>query len=265
MITLIESTLHEWINTQRKKNIPTLLVSGAEYALFSGGKRIRPRLMLSSAQALGLSLERVIPLAVAIELYHTFSLVHDDLPGLDNDDLRRGVPTVHRMFGEAQAILIGDWLLHESMRMIYRFSSSHELMTCFEESTGGIGVIGGQSIELTISQPTEKEIHRIHDQKTAALFRFSVAAPSFLHPTLNAQFSKNLLEFGTSLGLAFQAADDLEDKTPSRRSSQEMIKHFSQSLDRYEKWFKEPIWPGNTELLCTACREVVNKLRSSTQ
>lgn len=264
MKTMIESALHEWVNSKKNLKVPETLLKGAAYAIFSGGKRIRPRLLLASAQALGVSTERVLPLAVGLELYHTFSLVHDDLPGLDNDDFRRGVPTVHKVFGEAQAILIGDWLLHESLSMIYRFSDSQELRTCFEQSTGAIGVIGGQSIEIATQQPNPSETQWIHDQKTAALFRFALAAPSFLHPHLSQLFSKKLLEFGTNLGLAFQAADDLEDQTPSHHSSDETIKRFSQSLENYQKWLNEPIWPGNTELLRQTCREVVNKLRSST-
>lgn len=263
MSSIIESSLLTWFATHRSKNYPKVFLDAAEYSVFSGGKRIRPRLMLASAQALGISIDRIIPFAVAIELYHTFSLIHDDLPGMDNDDWRRGVPTLHRRFGEAQAILVGDWLLHESLSLVYRHSPSQALVRCFEESTGPLGVIGGQSLELTLPQPNDSERNQIHDLKTAALFRFSVAAPSFMNLELSTEFTPALLDFGTKLGLAFQAADDLEDRLSTSTEVIQTIKHFSQSLESYETWFNNPIWPGDVTELRAACREVVNKLRSA--
>ena len=264
MSFVIEQALSQWVLEKRNQSHPKTLVDAAEYALMTGGKRIRPTLMIASAQALGISTERVLPLAIATEIYHTFSLVHDDLPGMDNDDLRRGQPTVHRQFGDAQAILVGDYLLHESMTLFYRSTDSDGLRSLFEQSTGGIGVIGGQSVEFEETiHPGQHTRTWIHDQKTAALFRLSVAAPAYLATHVTAQYLEPLKKLGTDLGLAFQIADDLEDQTGNTRKDTALKITHKKKLEEYDQWFRTSSWPGNTEQLRLACRQIANKLDSA--
>lgn len=200
-------------------NDPVNLQKAIRYSLFAPGKRVRPALVFASADALGLLWKDVLPIAVALEMVHVFSLIHDDLPAMDDDDLRRGQPTNHKVFGEAMAILAGDALLAQAFVPLTqldqnRFSGSHILKVIREmaHATGVAGMIGGQVIDMesegkSIGLDRLKVLHRL---KTGALIRFAVLAPALLsgqdQNTLAA-----LDDYAQNAGLAFQIADDILD------------------------------------------------------
>jgi geranylgeranyl diphosphate synthase type II len=186
------------------------------YSLFAGGKRLRPILCLASCESLNNNPEIVLPIAAAIEMVHTYSLVHDDLPCMDNDDFRRGKPTNHKVFGEAIAVLTGDSLLTMAMEVL---SSSHyqptirsRLIKMLTKAAGTYGMIGGQVLDMVSSNTilTEQQLENLHSMKTAALIRFScMAAPVALES--GAEVEDAFGEYGNLIGLAFQIVDDILD------------------------------------------------------
>ena len=197
------------------------VIDAMRYSLFAGGKRIRPILCMAGAEAAGGSGEAVLPFACAIELIHTYSLIHDDLPGVDNDDLRRGVPTCHIRFGEAAAILTGDALLTEAFFVMTNLDlydgiqadrllkSAHMLA----DAAGLRGMVGGQVVDVESegkSVPMEL-IEFIHKKKTAALIQASVASGAYLGGASDSVVSA-LSDYGLYLGLAFQIRDDILDE-----------------------------------------------------
>ena len=187
------------------------------YSVFNGGKRIRPILCLAAAEAVGGDIAPVMPVACALELIHTYSLIHDDLPSMDNDDLRRGKPTCHKAFGENIAILAGDALLTEAFVLLSRlekvmFSAERRLAVIQEiaYAAGISGMVGGQALDVisekyVADENTLKEIHR---RKTGALIVASVKSGAIIS---NAGKDKiqSLTEYGMNVGLAFQIADDI--------------------------------------------------------
>ncbi len=182
------------------------------YALFSGGKRFRPLLSVLTARALGRPPEDVLPVAAAVELIHSYSLVHDDLPSMDNDDFRRGQPTVHKKFGEPLALLAGD-ALQTAAFLALSESRSPELgaaLRVISEAAGAQGMVAGQVLDVEAKDPSETTLLLIHQLKTGALIRVSVEAAALISLASDEQ-SKRLTAFGEHLGLAFQLADDLED------------------------------------------------------
>lgn len=191
------------------------------YALFGGGKRIRPTLVFLSAEFLNISYADVLPFAIAIEFIHTYSLIHDDLPCMDNDILRRGKPTVHVKYGEAVALLAGDALLNAAFEVL--FSSIQEKPervngAKFIASSAGIsGMIGGQVNEFIITSPSFDDYIDISLKKTGALLSASVCSPAFL--TFDELKRNALSEYGKALGIAFQISDDLLDKEKGENMS----------------------------------------------
>jgi len=199
---------------------PAPLLESMQYSLDAGGKRLRPILTLWWSDLLGGRRSHAMPAAVAIELVHTFSLIHDDLPALDNDDLRRGRPTNHKVFGEATAILAGDALLTLAFEVLAHgpapAATTVTMIAELAEATGCRGMIGGESADLDgeNAPPDRKRVETIHAAKTARLIEAScrlgaLAAETKADPLAAAQ------GYGRSLGLAFQAADDLLDVTGS--------------------------------------------------
>lgn len=189
-----------------------------KYSLQAGGKRLRPILMLETAKMLGIEIERVVPLMICIELIHTYSLIHDDLPAMDDDTLRRGLPTNHVKFGEAQAILAGDALLNlsvehalsnvpEDMPLPYL----HAVRLLFQ-SAGSAGMIGGQSIDIksTGKFQNHKELREMHAMKTGALFHACCVCPAYLHNASN-EIADALTQYAQHFGLLFQITDDILD------------------------------------------------------
>ncbi len=188
-----------------------------KYALKAGGKRVRPALCLMTAKALGGDPEQAIPAALAIEFVHTYSLVHDDLPCMDNDDLRRGKPTTHKVYGEAQALLAGDALLTDAFNVLASQSqpSTGRMVKELASAAGGHGMVLGQSLDLywtARAGASRLDLDRIHTLKTGRLLGCSAALGAL---AVDAPMStvERLRRFGEGLGLAFQITDDLLDET----------------------------------------------------
>lgn len=192
-------------------------VQAAEYSLLAGGKRIRPMLMYCSAGMLGCDLDEVRPFACALELIHTYSLIHDDLPAMDNDDLRRGKPTCHKAFGEDFAILAGDALLNRAYEiMLLRAEYDHNLVKAALNiaSLAGIeGMVGGQSIDIG-SEGKEIDLDTLYElqrKKTGALIKAAVMTPYFIMFENTNERYEPLNDLSEHLGLAFQIKDDILD------------------------------------------------------
>jgi len=202
------------------QGIPCDLVKAMEYSLLAGGKRIRPVLCLTWAKMLGVNLEQVLPFACGIELIHTYSLIHDDLPAMDNDDLRRGKPTNHKVFGEALAILAGDGLLtHAFSLMLSAPLPSHLIVSATREiawASGPAGMVGGQVLDMLYTGKNFldlKELQKMHRMKTGALIRGSCVSGAILAKSAGADEDdeKMAREYGQAIGLAFQIVDDILD------------------------------------------------------
>lgn len=188
------------------------------YSLTVGGKRIRPVIMLAVAEVLCIEFNKVLPFAVALECIHTYSLIHDDLPAMDNDDLRRGKPTNHKVFGEAMAILAGDALLNYAFEIVLRSITDNNSLSAgrlLALYAGAFGMIGGQALDI-LSENTEKNeeaLFKIHENKTGKLLLASTLIPSCLSG--NAHFDE-LSRYGKNLGLLFQVTDDILDVTSTK-------------------------------------------------
>ena len=196
------------------------LTQAMRYSLFPGGKRIRPILAIAATEAVGGTVTPVLPFACALELIHTYSLIHDDLPSMDDDDLRRGQPTSHRVFGEGIAILAGDALLTEAFRIMAEAVAKPavsqrralQVLTEIANAAGARGMVAGQADDLgaedrTIDLPT---VEWIHIRKTGALIRAAVRAGALLGRARIEQLQR-LTRYAECLGLAFQIADDILD------------------------------------------------------
>jgi geranylgeranyl diphosphate synthase type II len=201
---------------------PAVLRRAMEYSLFSPGKRIRPILAVAACEASGGSAATVLPFAAAIEMIHTYSLIHDDLPSLDNDDFRRGKPTCHRKFGDAYAILAGDGLLTEAFRAMTEPAACAAVgpgAACriiFEvaSAAGANGMVGGQVMDIRFDgkKGSRAVLGYIHTHKTAALIRASVRVGA-LAAGAGPDVLAMVTTYGESVGLAFQVVDDLLDAT----------------------------------------------------
>ena len=197
---------------------PTVLGESMRYSLLSGGKRIRPVLALACAEVLGVPSEDILPFALALEMIHTYSLIHDDLPAMDNDDFRRGKPTNHKKFGEANAILAGDGLLNEAYAICFEQCLKGEkyvLAAKFLNECAGIhGMIAGQAADLYFSdhvnEPSEEELLFVQENKTGKLLLAPILIPSILADN---RYFLRLEQFGKELGRLFQITDDILDVT----------------------------------------------------
>lgn len=197
----------------------SLITEPMRYSLLSPGKRFRGVLNLLSAESMGGKKEDFLPLAAAIEMIHSFSLVHDDLPAIDNDDFRRGLPTTHVVYGEDIAILAGDALLVEGFRHIaeqLKFSAEVRLKIISElsESISWEGMVGGQSLDVRASkeESCKEFIQEMYELKTAKLFAFSLSSPAI---PLRSKNVNGLKRIGIELGIAFQITDDILDEASS--------------------------------------------------
>jgi farnesyl diphosphate synthase len=190
------------------------------YALLGGGKRVRPVLTLATGRLLGARPAHTLPFACALEMVHTYSLVHDDLPAMDDDDVRRGRPTLHKAFDEATAILAGDGLLTLAFTILADPATDPdakvrvELIAGLAAAAGVDGMVGGQVLDLAAERekPRDAEIRTLQAMKTGALFRFACEAGAMLGRA-SPDKRRRLADFGSALGLAFQIADDLIDAT----------------------------------------------------
>jgi len=218
-IALVDQALEQYLPHEDKR--PQSIHKAMRYSIFAGGKRVRPILMLAACETVGGQVTQALPAACAMEMIHTYSLIHDDLPAMDDDDFRRGRPTSHKVFGEAIAILAGDGLLTEAFKLMSdpRFFAGvspaahlaviHEIAAC----AGTFGMVGGQVVDMEsegradIDLPT---VQYIHTHKTGALIKASVVAGALLGGADDAQLAA-IRRYGEAAGLAFQIADDILD------------------------------------------------------
>lgn len=225
---LVEQALNHYLDTTQSQ--PEIIHEAMRYSIFAGGKRLRPILVLAAAECYGAKPEIALPTAAAMELIHTYSLVHDDLPAMDDDDLRRGRPTNHKVYGEAIAILAGDALLTKAFEIIaknarirgVRSQDIAEVVQLISHGSGTFGMIGGQVVDIQMeggkwrkNGHAEKHdpaqiLAYIHRHKTAALIRTSLQAGAVLAGASPAKVAC-FAEYGEKIGLAFQIADDVLD------------------------------------------------------
>ncbi|HEX8312561.1 MAG TPA: farnesyl diphosphate synthase [Chthoniobacteraceae bacterium] len=198
---------------------PATIHKAMRYSLFAGGKRLRPVLALAAAEACGGSVEAALPAACAVECIHTYSLIHDDLPAMDDDDLRRGRPTSHKVFGEGIAILAGDALLTIAFEILAQAREGTRykmpaLITELATASGSKWLIAGQVMDLEGEgkKLTGKQLQFIHQAKTAALLTSSIRLGAMSANATPARL-ESLTAFGQALGLAFQVIDDILDVT----------------------------------------------------
>ena len=213
----VDSFIHSYFRDQRK---PALLQKAMLYSLFAGGKRIRPVLALASYEACGGDPAEIVPYASTLEMIHTYSLIHDDLPAMDNDDFRRGKPTNHKIYGEAIAILAGDALLTEAFSILSDASLSRKvneknLLKALREialASGLNGMVAGQVQDILSERfdPDAETLEFIHMHKTASLIRASVMMGPILYGSADDTLSA-LSQYGNAVGLAFQIIDDILD------------------------------------------------------
>ena len=217
--TRIDAALDRFL--PKETELPHSIHKAMRYSVFAGGKRVRPILMLAACRAVGGDPECALPAACAMEMIHTYSLIHDDLPAMDDDDFRRGNPTSHKVFGEAIAILAGDALLTEAFKLASdpRFAGDsdpagllaviHEIASC----AGSHGMVGGQVVDMESEGNHEIDlatVQYIHTHKTGALIKASVVAGALLGGAAGQQLAA-VTRYGEAAGLAFQIADDILD------------------------------------------------------
>lgn len=197
------------------------LYQAMRYSVMNGGKRVRPLLVLASCEALGGDAQQAVAAACAVELIHAYSLVHDDLPAMDNDNMRRGQPTTHIAFDEAYAILAGDALQTLAFEVLTRQDSNLDAQTSLQmvrilsQAAGAGGMVGGQAIDLdaTGKQVNQQQLEQIHRHKTGALISASVQLGALASGKANPEQLNRLRDYAQAIGLAFQVQDDILDIT----------------------------------------------------
>nr|WP_181896470.1 farnesyl diphosphate synthase [Staphylococcus felis] len=215
---ILEAFNHMINDAIEDSTLNTNLEKSMRYSLEAGGKRIRPLLLLSTLKMLQPeSIEKGMKTALALEMIHTYSLIHDDLPAMDDDNLRRGKPTNHKVFGEWLAILSGDALLTKAFEIIASDDTNSaevkiKLVQLLGQASGHLGMVGGQTLDMqsenqSISLPT---LEKIHSHKTGALIRFAVEAATIIGQ-IPQELSQTLIRFAEHLGVIFQIKDDLLD------------------------------------------------------
>ena len=200
--------------------LPQALHAAMRYSVLDGGKRMRPLLTYATGRALGLKEEVLDAPACAVEFIHVYSLIHDDLPAMDNDDLRRGKPTCHKAFDEATAILAGDALQAQAFEILATDTSIEvdaaarlKMIHCLTRASGSQGMVGGQAIDLGSvgTKLTLPELENMHIHKTGALIRASVNLAALSKPDLDPAIAKQLDHYAKCIGLSFQVKDDILD------------------------------------------------------
>ena len=221
----LKSTLHSLIDERLSQLIPekdspqSLLYEAARYSLLLPGKRLRPLLLLKVLEDYGTPIEKGLDAAAAIEMIHTYSLIHDDLPCMDDDDLRRGKPSLHKVYGEGQAVLAGDFLLTYAFEILAKGSFPREIITIIAKAAGGEGMIGGQVVDL-LSEETKPDWDTLlfmYLGKTAALFSAALECGAVIS---GASYSEQTAfrNAGKYFGIAFQIHDDILDVTSDEKT-----------------------------------------------
>jgi geranylgeranyl diphosphate synthase type II len=208
-----------------KNKIPSILEEAIDYSLFPGGKRLRPILVLEGGRLSKAQQEVVLPVALAVELIHNYSLIHDDLPALDNDDYRRNKPTLHKQFSEAIAILTGDALLSLAFHILSKERINHEVIELITEAIGPVGMIRGQVYDIIQRNSNSKDkdpqliIDYIYSDKTAKLIEVSLIAGYILGKEIDDKIKERLSSFGKLFGIAYQLWDDIKDFSLEEKKS----------------------------------------------
>ncbi len=280
----IESLLKESLNRNLKKmgeNTPPNLEEAIQYSLLAPGKRIRPRLLLACGQMLGLTVQQGAPAAMAIEMIHCFTLIHDDLPCMDDDDFRRGMPSNHKKFGEGLALLAGDALMALAVDVF--MDSPVEPKPLLEglrrliAAVGPRGVIGGQAAESLLgTQSTLEDLYSMHAKKTGALFVASLLIPKdFAQVSDESAEGRVLSSFAHQLGLAFQIADDLEDAAETKNGvdptsvltyvAPDKVSQITIQKLQISSLALEKIWGAQAHPLMNIADEVVEKMEKATR
>jgi geranylgeranyl diphosphate synthase type II len=222
---------------------PTTLHEAMRYSLFAGGKRVRPILAIASAEAIGSATKAILPIASSLELIHTYSLIHDDLPAMDNDDYRRGKPTNHKVYGEAMAILAGDALLTLAFDLCSRselvegLDPARQVLIIRELASGSghLGMVGGQVLDIQ-AENKAIDLHTlqtIHMHKTGMLIRAAVRIGAIVASATLSQLNE-LTKYAEDVGLAFQIADDVLNVTGTR---EELGKNANTDAQRGKKTY----------------------------
>ncbi|MBR1442141.1 MAG: polyprenyl synthetase family protein [Firmicutes bacterium] len=216
LIETVEKRLKELL----KEEYPNVIYQAMNYSVNAGGKRLRPILLLSACETVGGNTEDALDFACALEMIHTYSLIHDDLPAMDNDDLRRGKPTCHKVYGDGMAVLAGDGLLNKAYEIMFdiilekkneRYMRAARIIS---NAAGVKGMIGGQTADLEAEEKAadEKTLIYIHENKTAALIRAALKAGALIGGADDDTVEK-LDKAGYDIGIAFQIKDDILDIT----------------------------------------------------
>jgi len=222
---IVEDALEGYLSLS---GAPERLREAMRYSVFSGGKRFRPILVIATAESIGSKAKDVLPTACGIELIHTYSLIHDDLPAMDDDDVRRGKLTCHKAFDEATAILAGDALLTLGLELVARQAEVGtppgivlEVLKMVAEAAGAAGMVGGQMMDIEYMDKQRVNpaiLDYIHAHKTGALIRCCVASACILCEA-DTETTQNLIRYGEALGLAFQVVDDILDAESGKREN----------------------------------------------
>jgi geranylgeranyl diphosphate synthase, type II len=218
----IDALLDEWL--PKEDELPSLLHQAMRYSVLAGGKRLRPFLVIESCRVVGGDEEKALPAACAVEVLHTYTLVHDDLPSMDNDDFRRGKPTCHKVFGEGMAVLCGDalqtlafeWLATKLPEKGVPSDVALKCVAVLAHASGSKWLVGGQALDITeqakgYSDRSPEKVLLIHERKTSALMRACCVIGGLIGNATEAQIEA-LSDYGYWLGLAFQITDDILDE-----------------------------------------------------
>ncbi len=245
LATKVNNYLHDTLEKMEK--YPKVIFDSMEHSLFAGGKRLRPVLLLAAHSLLDGDLKESLPLASGLEMIHTYSLIHDDLPAMDNDDFRRGIPTNHKIFGEGIAILGGDALLNLAYEIMLanallypeKLINHVKAIYAIAEAAGVRGMIGGQVVDLDSEGKDVDEdiLQYIHHHKTGSLIVGSLMAGILLENPSDT-ISKSIMEYGKSLGLAFQVVDDIldvvgDDKRLGKQTGRDKNRSKATFVDKY--------------------------------
>ncbi len=207
-----------------------------QYTLFSSCKRFRPALAVSVCQTLGIDYKKSFPLAAGLEMIHTASLIHDDLPCMDNDSQRRGRASNHIVFEEDMALLAGDSLLIEAFVLLCHFNQKSSVIQAVAQASSFSGMMGGQALDLRIQAPVQESyLSKLHRMKTGALIQACVEGCLFLDSGKSKTITQGLKSFGCYLGEAFQLADDLEDSYSNEKSNALNVLDRDQILQRLDE------------------------------
>ncbi|MCX7698901.1 MAG: polyprenyl synthetase family protein [Candidatus Goldbacteria bacterium] len=223
LIKKINKNLFKYLKS--KFEFPPIIYKAVRYSVFAGGKRIRPVLLLLTAKSCGLSFKSVMPVACGIEMIHTYSLIHDDLPAMDDDDYRRGKLTSHKKFGEAIAILAGDALLTKAFETICycrSFFSPDKIISVIKliaDAAGINGMVGGQVADILFENKpiSKKTLQFIHSHKTGALIKASILSGAILSDAVDDKELKLWDKLGEIVGMIFQITDDILDITSTTK------------------------------------------------